>query len=1253
MASKTLTFVVNAGLTQSLWEGFRLFANRFDKDYRLEVFTTQDVEEDREAALRLEESLKGSQMVFLDIRGGGKALGLCGRILPQTSQPVVILLGGSPDTMRLLRLGSFSLAHAMTRSSNKRGSRRFLEPNLSSIQKALRIVEKVATFFPLGLLKHMRNWIRMVTYWNQGGPENIAYLLAFAAKHYLGERHFAVPTPVIFPDRGIYDPLHEKFYTSVDAYRRANTNADDGPIVGLLFYGGMHFSQSLVPTRALAEALQRKGMGILPVFAKTGHNLDALRGYFLDGSRSLVDAVVYLQWFQLVTFTGDTHGAAVSLLKEINAPIFAGCPMYGGDVAVWEKSERGLSPVEVLTTVILPELDGMIEPIPTAGLMTETGPQGERFKKVVPLPDRVQRASERIGRWAVLRRKSNEDKRIAFIIYDTPPGEDNLGSAAYLDTFQSLERLFREMHRRGYRVSGLPKEGDLAAHLLRKFLVNSPRWVEDPFRDFGGTQVNHRSYGALSVSVPAVAEVQHVWGPPPGQIMAEGENVYLPVVEFGNVLLGVQPVRGFHEDPDKISHDKTLPPHHQYVAFYRWLEEVWKADCIVHVGTHGTLEFLKGKEVGVSRWCFPEALIGNVPHLYFYHAVNASEAAIAKRRSLGVLINYNSPPFAVSGLYGDYEVLEKLIEEYLEAATLHPQRAQRLEARIFEQAKTLNLDGSTVASLQEELALMKRSLIPQGLHILGETVKDETRIDFATFFTRYDRDDCASLHRLIAESKGLIYEDLLAAKDPSGEARSSLRTLEEIEDEVRLTIREAYLKGVFPKQESWRRAVSTALKVAQKLDNHLEYENFFRALSGGYVEPGLGGDALRNPEVLPTGRNSYPFDPRLVPSEEAMRRGFQIAENTLAHYRSLHGRYPQSVAVVLWGFETTKTRGETVGQILGYLGVRIQADSNPYHKKLAPMPLSELGRPRIDCLVQICGFFRDMYPNVLDMLHRAFHLVSQLDEPQEENFVRAHSERNREQLRETVEDEAEREHLAVGRIFGPRAGEYGTRLTSLIETGAWKDEADLVSIFISSMQHLYGGAFHGQKVPELYRQSMQNVELVSQIRDSHEYEIMDLDHYYEFFGGLSRSVESMRGAPPVMLITDTTREILRTETVGEALQRGVRTRLLNPKWIEALLEHPFHGAQKIADRVEYLIGFAATTHAVENWVWSRIVDRYVRDEELFQRMTANNRFAVEQLLARLVEAKQRGYWEPTDEEWALLEERYLQLEGHIEEKMDS
>lgn len=1245
-------FIINASLTEALLNGVDLFRQQNGDCLNVRVFATHDIEEEAVGKRSVSQSLEDADMVFLDIRGGGKAAGLCARILPTTHQPVALLLGGSPEIMALLRLGSFSMKTIMERSAQNQADSPPASPNIAVMQRLMNMVETGGSLLPFGKLKHARNWARMMRYWQHGGGENIKNLLIFAANEYLNLRLPKPAKPKEYPEFGIFDPLSGRSFESLEAYRQKEGFDSGKPTIGLLFYGGMHFSQSLVPAKAFAKRLRAMNVNMVPVFSTAGTNLKAIQSYFKQDAETKIDAAIYFQWFQLNTFAGASGKTSIELLKQLDVPVFSACPMYGREIQKWEESDQGLSPIEALTTVILPELDGMIEPLPTAGLIErDSGIVEGSVKQVAAIDDRVERVCRRINRWMRLRTKPNADKRVAFIVYDNPPGEDNLGSAAYLDTFASLKLLFKEMKKRGYSLKDVPDDKGLHEYLLKRRLANNLRWGGEEVALKEGQRLTTDQYRELLDEVVPGAQVDTEWGPPPGDIMTLEGSIILPAVVFGNILLSVQPARGFHSDPDKISHDKTLPPHHQYVAFYRWLERIWQPDCVVHVGTHGTLEFLKGKEMGMSRNCFPEALIGDVPHLYFYHVVNASEATIAKRRSLGVLINYNSPSFTAGGLFDEYDSLDQLISECLEARTVEPLRAQRLEKRVIEKAEALNLGADNLAAIQEEIAMMKRSIIPKGLHLLGEGVAEADRLDFATFFLRYDRGEIPSLHRQIAESKGFDYEALLCPTRAENDATIPAGVLDDIEAEVAGMVRAAWTQGIFPTSEPARTAVLNAVEAARNLDGGLEFDNFFKGLSGGYIEPALGGDPLRNPEVLPTGRNSYQFDPRLVPSEEACRRGMQIAENTLNHYKKIHGSYPNSTAVILWGFETTKTRGETVGQVLGYLGVRVIQNSNPYHKKIEAIPLEQLGRPRVDCLVQICGFFRDMYPNVMDLLNRAFQLVSDLDETEADNHVRCNTLGLRSALAGKMADDR-LDKVAAGRIFGPRAGEYGTRTTYLIETAAWKDEEEIAELFTSTMSHLYADNIHGERQLDAYRGRIAGVEVVSQVRDTHEYEIMDLDHYYEFFGGLSRTVESVKGDPPVMLITDTTKEVMRTETVGESLNRGIRTRLLNPKWIDALLTHEYHGAQKIGDRVENLIGFAATTHAVDNWVWSAVTDRYVRDEQMFARMANNNRFATEEILKRLAEADSRGYWKATEEERNLLRDRYLDLEGMIEEKIE-
>lgn len=873
--------LVNASLAESLLEGLEAFTAAHGPQLALRVHYAHELEEERVSTAAVRQDLAAADLVLLDLRGSGRATALAASALAASGNTVVCLVGGTPDVLGLLRMGSFSMQELLA-----------------------------------------RNWGKCVRYWGHGGPENVKNLLAFLGREYLGLRLPKPPGPLEFPEAGLYDPLGRAFYPSVAAYRTAVGFDPAKPTVGLLFYGGMHFGQSVAGAEALARRLS-PNHNLLPVFSASQENLRSVERFFLAGGRAAVDAVIYLQWFQLTAFSEAAAGASVALLKRLGVPIFAGAPLYGRELAAWEESDQGLSPVEVLTTVILPELDGMIEPVPSVALVERVhAGTGQVLKAAAAIEAQVDRIANRVRRRVALGRTPNAEKRVAFVIYNNPPGEDNIGNAAYLDVFASVREVFRALAGRGYRVGALPSNADLQKRLVDTGAVNNARWVPQGKSLAGAVTISVERYRDLWRVPPDPEELLQAWGEPSGEIMAGEGKVILPVLEAGNALVGLQPARGIHSDPAKITHDKTLPPHHQYLAFYRWLEEDWKADAVVHVGTHGTLEFLKGKEVGMSGRCYPTLHLGSLPHFYLYHVVNPSEAMIAKRRSLGTVVNHASPPLTVAGLYDAYCDLEGLVAEHLEAALSDPQRAARVAVQVREKAAALHLERETVAEIQEELALLKRSLIPKGLHVLDEELTPEEAAETVTYFLRYDRGETPSLHRLLARGKGLDYDHLLDAPAEIVQGRPGLARLEALEAEAQGLVAETLASGRPAGDSALAAPLTWALDLHARMTRRREISSLLDALDGGYTEPGIGGEPLRDPDTLPTGRNSFQFDPRLVPSEAAYERGRQIAENTLAHYRKLHGEYPKSVGVILWAFETAKTRGETVGQVFAYLGVR-------------------------------------------------------------------------------------------------------------------------------------------------------------------------------------------------------------------------------------------------------------------------------------------------------------------------------------------
>lgn len=1120
----------------------------------------------------LQKFVDESDIILIDVRGDPGVL----KNIDFRDKDVVVLVGGS-SIMSRTKLGSFRMpARTISEISNPDS----IKKRIDRIQKS---VEALGKILPFGVLKDARNYVRIMKYWANAGFENYKNMFLYICKIYGKKVEYENPRE--FPEYGFYH-LTEGF----EYLPRPNSQK---PTIGIVFYGGMHFESCLGVLELLSKKLE--GFNVIPVFSEGILNLKALELLYEVGD---VDAIVSLLWFRLDGGPLGGHSTrAVEMLKKTGAKLFTPAMMFMQSIDSWKNSPRGIDPLNMITSVTLPEMDGGVEPIPLCGISDQ---------EVVPIEDRVDKFAQRVKKWMELRRKDNSDKRIAIVIYNYPPGEENLGRAAYLDTFKSLEVILNEMRRRGYRVD----EFDVNS-IIDKRLFNPS---EMPISTIASHKMKLEDYLKFFQELPIEIrdEVVKWFGPPPGTIMTENNDIVIPAVVLGNVAIVVQPARKkltTIEDLFSEIHDNTKPPHHQYLATYFWIERVFKADAVIHLGTHGTAEFTKGKEVGLSSKCYPDILIGSMPSIYVYHAVNTSEGAIAKRRLYATLISYNSPPYTFAGLYEDYLKLEDLIEEYREYLGKDPAKCEIAKRKALELAKKLNL-GEDLYKIELKLYELKRSIIPKGLHILGERYSDADLRNFllATSMVK--------IGKKIAELRGEKFEEL------------DIRKKKDIEKEVERIV-DSFLAGEKIDKEI-ESILHANLESARKfVDNSLELQNLIEALEGKYVEPSIGGDVIRNPDALPTGRNIYPFDPTRIPTMSASERGVAIANNTLRRYKEKMGRYPETVGVVLWGFECAKTHGETVSQIFEYLGVEL-IHKTPWEKEIRVKPLQELKRPRIDVAITICGFFREMFPNLIELIDKAIRMMSELDEPEELNYVKKHRD-------------------VKHRIFGPRNSEYGTRMLSLVEDGAWNEPKDLVEAYVSSMCFAYGKDCYGVEAREDFEKILRTVELTSQIRSSTDYEITDLDHYYEFFGGLVKSVELIRGKKPEMVFVDSTMETPKIESLEEAIERGSITRTLNPLWIEENLKHGFLGVQKILDRIENLLGLSATTNAVHNSIWNKVFERYVLDENMYKRLRELNKFATKKIIERLMEAERRGLWKANQAQRKVLEDRFYELEGILEE----
>ena len=1197
----------------------------------------------------LENSIQTADFAVLDLMGAPLELQQFIIKVCKTAKGHIVPIGGeNPSVRGLLKLGSLTGDDV---GSGGMKSEKSVNPE--AMRKMMDMGEKLGKVIPFGKPKDLRHYVLIGKYWRAARPDDVKNLFYLVLKEYGGVKGLPEPmAPSMVEETSICRPVDLKCYNSFEQYIGENTFDPGKPTVAVLYYGHSYPSRT---SSCVAQVAERIGAfaNILPVsFASaTEKNLEHLKHILYSAAGRKVDLVINFMSFRLGAgpMGGDAE-FAVDLLKGLNVPVLHPFFMYRRTEEEWKESSQGINPSEFLITVMLPELDGCVEtfPIGDMGKANINETHHIEISELELIEERVERLTKKVKNWLKLQSKSMEEKKVAIICYNYPPGEDNLFGGAFLDTFLSVENLQKAMIKEGYTLELLKAE-KLMEHFAAGKLVNSGRWSGDQaYR--GMLRYGKDEYGKALGQLPMREELVKQWGKAPGEIMTEGNDFLIPGIVNGNVFIGLQPSRGVHEDPEKAYHDKGLLPHHQYMAFYKWLKEEFEADVIVHVGTHGTLEFLKGKECGMSGDCLPDMLVSDIPHGYLYYTGNPAEAMIAKRRSHAVLVGYQPPVFMEGELYGELSQLDSLINEFHEAERMDPARCKDVEQKIICTAQKIKLDGNHIKDLERELYRMKQSLMPRGLHVFGDAYTKEEALEFVKFALRYDRGGVKAVRRIAAELEGLDYDRLLD--------NNQIPLLSSLDGICSGWI-EGFLKtGKMPElrkaDQELKKQLKAALEYGGKIYSSIqechELEGFIKVLSGEYLPARLAGDMIRNPEVLPSGYNLYQFDPRLVPSEAAAERGARIARNTLEQHKQEYGTYPKSTAVIMWGLETSRTQGETIGQILHYLGVRVSSRKNLYQSRYEIIPLEELGRPRIDVVINICGFFRDMFPNVIEDLDRVFRQIAELDEPDGMNYFKSNSRSIYTKLIGEGYTEEEAKELYAARFFGPAEAEYGTGITRLIETKNWTSESDIGEAYIKSLKHIYSKSYRGKAVENLFETHLEAVDIVSQVRSSHEYEVTDLDHYYEFFGGLSKSVEMAKGKKAVVYITDTTGERIETETVDKSITRGVRTRLLNPKWIDAMLEHKYHGVQKISDRFENILGLAATTNKVHNWIFSSLHDTYVSDEEMRNRLKENNRWAYYSMVETLLETSKRGYWEATSKELDELVQVYLSLEADIEDK---
>lgn len=1192
--------IVFVTISQSAINAFPQTAERckkYDPSLELNVISVIDDLTATEME-EMQRDIIGADLTFIDLMGASvMTVKAVGEAASKARGHIVPFGSGCREYMRLGAFGGMGSGERPASSGGRRpsmGAEKSLneskKPSMEAMKKMQNMAEKMGKIIP-GKMRDMRNYSLMMKYFHNGTQNNYDNLILLILKEYGNIKKIKVEEPEIHPPITFFDFQNHRYHNDIREYEEAVSIDASSRGIALFFsattypiYAGKAVASM---SKRLAEEFNVYAIAFTGNFAEVQKDLESA----LEKLKGRISLILNCMPFRLGAGPmGGDADAAVKMLEKLDLPYLHPFFLTRKTAEDWMRDARGCSVGETLISVILPELDGSQETMPIASLNRERRKGENEPIELDVIPERMEHLMRRVRALVRLRHLPNREKRVAILCYNYPPGESNLFGGAFLDTFKSIEKILQTLSAEGYHTHPLSSE-ELMSHFSMGGMVNEGKYESDYDR---WTDFSPEDYKSTE-------EMDSFWGSKPGDIMTHKGKFLIPGIREGNVWIGLQPSRSKGINSSADYHDKTVPPHHQYAAYYQWLENVFQADVLIHVGTHGTLEFLKGKEIGMSGSCYPDFLVGSMPHIYLYYVGNPAEGVIAKRRSHANLVSYMPPVFVESGLHGALLELQTEFENYEHALILNPQAAEEMRGIIAEKAAKLGLSDD-LHEMESELERYGRSLIPMGLHIFGEAYSNEEQLEYEKGISR--------LYRSNAQD----------GDEESGDKQTP----------------------------EWRQMMDEALHRSKNAQRKEEMNGLLRALRGGYSAARLGGDIYRSMDVLPSGYNLYQFDPRLVPSRLAMKRGREICKGTLDLFFKEKNTYPESVAVILWGLETSRTQGETLGQILSYLGVELAPDSSPWKRKFRVIPIEELGRPRIDVTINICGFFRDMFPDIIDDLSDLFEKIRGLDEDESQNYLRKHSASQRIMLLEEGYSEEDAEALSAVRIFGPREGEYGTSLTGIIESKEWEKEEALGFAFTASLRHAYGRNLHGKKVQGLYESNLKAVEIVSQLRSSNEYEITDLDHYYEFFGGLAKSVELVRGAKARMYISDTTQGKNITETVNSAINRGLRTRVLNPKWSDALLSHHYHGGQEIAQRFENVMGLAATTGAVEQELFDDLEWTYVADEEMSRRMEENNPHAYMDVLEQMMEYYERGYWNASEEQLERIRRAYLRTEDAVE-----
>jgi len=1152
----------------------------------------------------------------------------------------MVCMASATEVTQLTRFGQFDMSKpasgpmALLKKLRGGGGKDKPATGGAAQMKMLRRLPQLLRFIP-GTAQDVRAYFITLQYWLGGSDANVLNMV----RHLIdrgadGPRKalrgkVKVEAPVDYPEVGVYHPrMNGKFSEDANALPLPASAPVKGT-VGVLLLRSYLLSGNAGHYDGVIAALEAKGLRVIPAFAAGLDSRPAIDEFFMNNGQVCVDAVVSLSGFSLVGGPAYNDAkAAEEVLGKLDVPYVAAHPVEFQTIDQWGGSDRGLLPVESTIMVAIPELDGSTSPMvfggrPGAAGVTCNGchhactfGESNTAQDMHSCPERAMMLAARVSKMVALKRSERKDRNVAIVLFNFPPNAGNIGTAAFLSVFESLWYTLTAMKAQGYQVDVPASVDDLRDALLY------------------GNAAQHGADANVHALISAddhvkrerwLQEIEAQWGPAPGRQLSNGSSIFVLGKKFGNVLVSVQPSFGYEGDPMRLLFEKGLAPTHAFSAFYRYLREDFKAHAVLHFGTHGALEFMPGKQSGMSGTCWPDRLIDDLPNVYLYASNNPSEGAIAKRRSGATLISYLTPPIAQAGLYKGLNELKSSLErwrslehgnsECVELAAVIQAQAAELDLVAAEPAWDVGTMGQDldrqVMRLGEELLELEYTLIPHGLHVAGRAPSPAQQVDMLLAMAEANHD--MQLERTSVEA-------LVAGRSP-----------------------EQALKAAGLSRNHTSLSVLRDLQVSQAhLAVDTEVSAMLQALDARYIRPAPGGDILRTPDVLPTGRNIHGFDPFRIPSALAVRDGKVQAQLLIERHCADGNPLPESIAMVLWGSDNLKNEGAPIAQALALMGALPRFDSYGRIAGATLIPLEELGRPRIDVIMTLSGIFRDLMPLQIKLLAEAAFLAASADEPLEMNWIRKHALAYQQEHGCTLE-------TAALRVYGNAEGAYGSNVNNLVESSRWDDEGEIAETYKRRKGFAYGRTGRAVQHTALLQTVLADVQLTYQNLDSVELGVTTVDNYFDTLGGITQAVKVAKGGktPPVY-IGDQTKGNASVRTLKEQVSMEIRTRMLNPKWYEGMLEHGYEGVRQIESHVTNTMGWSATTGQVQPWVYKQLSETFMLDPAMRDRLAKLNPTASARVANRLIEASERNYWQPDAETLQALRQVSEELEDRLE-----